>query len=249
MQQQDRFLIAMIGSFIVIAVLLLILQGFSLSFLELFSSKKTETEEIFLQETDEVLEENSTSLASNMLVEEKNSQKNNNYQQIRQEVSQALERIEQQRQTWQEQTDFSMSNSEGITEQKNEVLDKATQEQIAKIEENKAWENNQEENYRQYTGLSSYQVFLKNRKIIQESPPLYKCQNAGQIRVFIQVSQQGFVQKAQIYREKRSENKEEIDHCLQEAALESAYKTLFNPDFSAEDPQAGEIIFIFSKQK
>lgn len=93
------------------------------------------------------------------------------------------------------------------------------------------------------TNISFY---LKNRTegAIGLHNPVYVCQSGGKVVIDITVNRFGDVVSAKINNSKT----EAQDHCLHEAAKQSALLSTFNEDLTAEEKQRGSITYVFVGQ-
>ena len=74
--------------------------------------------------------------------------------------------------------------------------------------------------------------------------PIYKCEGAGQITLAIVVDRSGSLLKA----EPASGLSTTKDRCLEETAIEYAFRTRFNSDPGAPERQGGFLTFVFVSQ-
>jgi hypothetical protein len=234
-KKQDRILIGILSSLSIIAMLILLLQLVSIHQEDALPVLPVAVVEI--QAEDDIESVENSPVASNALSEEKSEEKTNAPKQATKEAKKRPTKTNRPQKENPKQAEKMMQSADGFAQERAETAQQMVEpEQLPK-------KNNQ------YTGLSSYTVFLYSRKIIKESPPIYKCQKGGKIIILIRVNRSGEVVQAQLSKENHLENSEKIDDCLKESAIESAYKTKFNEDSTAERLQNGKIIFIFTAQK
>ena len=233
-KKQDHVLIATLSSLLLMAIFVLLLQLIFISQEDTFLLVSTDVLEF--REEDEMTSVENSSVASNVLSEKKSEEKSNADKKTTKKIN-ATKKKQAQKESI-EKSEKKMKSEDDF----EQIQTETHQKQIIESEQLLQKKN-------QYTGLSSYLIFLQGRKIIKESPPIYKCQKAGKVIILIQVNRFGDVAQAQISKENKLENSEKIDNCLKESAIESAYKTKFNADSTAGRLQNGKIIFIFTAQK
>ncbi len=93
-------------------------------------------------------------------------------------------------------------------------------------------------------GPSTLIYELENRYAVNMPIPVYKCENGGEVKIFIEVSRNGYVSSAKL----DVINSKFFDQCLSDAALKAAKSSKFNVDNSAPEIQQGRIIYTFIPQ-
>lgn len=101
---------------------------------------------------------------------------------------------------------------------------------------------NKDQKETNFQGETFIKYNLKNRHERKLIIPTYKCEGYGKVIVKIVVNQNGKVTKAEII--KSTENND----CLNNAALNSAKKSLFDKNINAPNKQTGTISYTFMKQ-
>lgn len=174
-----------------------------------------------------------THTASNRSSQEEVLEKEN-YKKLRKEVEASMASIEKTLQS------ATKPNSESVASQAESAISTQETEKQQTPQKTQA-----EKSQKSYTGRSLYEVFLLQRKVVKEAPPVYKCQGAAQVLVDIWVNTEGKVTKAKAQMISKSSAE---DDCFLQASMQSAYQTGFNVRKSADNPQKGKIIFTFLAQ-
>ena len=117
---------------------------------------------------------------------------------------------------------------------------------LLSFDENTPIENpkNSDEKVNTFRGKTSIMYDLKNRTGKYLHVPVYKCETGGTVVVNIVVNQKGKVVNANINQKSTTD----FLSCLEEAAINSAYKSFFNTDYNAASRQGGTITYIFRAQ-
>lgn len=110
--------------------------------------------------------------------------------------------------------------------------------------EQKEKPDNNTEKISTFKGKTSIMYDLKNRTGKYLHVPVYKCETGGTVVVNIAVNQKGKVVSASINQKSTTD----FLSCLEEAAINSAYKSFFNTDYNAAARQGGTITYIFRAQ-
>lgn len=119
-------------------------------------------------------------------------------------------------------------------------------EDLLSFDENEKTETpkNTTEKATNFKGKTSIMYELKNRTGKYLHVPVYKCESGGTVVVDIVVNQKGKVINASIDQKSTTD----FLSCLEEAAINSAYKSFFNTDYNAAARQGGTITYIFRAQ-
>ncbi len=108
------------------------------------------------------------------------------------------------------------------------------------IPTNSSEQNTKEESYK---GPSVISYTLKGRKSMSLPIPAYKCMSGGDVSVAIIVNQKGYVVSVRIIDEVSSN-----DDCLRDYAMKAAKQSRFTASSTANDREAGEIVYRFVEQ-
>ncbi len=92
------------------------------------------------------------------------------------------------------------------------------------------------------TGGSGGNYFLGSRKALRKPKPKYNCNENGTVVVVIKVNREGKVVEAKVGRGTTASS------CLTRAAIDAAYRTLWEKDSIADSIQVGKIIYEFQLQ-
>ena len=103
-----------------------------------------------------------------------------------------------------------------------------------------AKENGKHEKDFYFSGSSRINYLLPKRYTRHIPSPLYRCPGKGLIVIDIWVNQSGTVEKASV-----NDSKSTPDQCLIDVALESAFKTRFNSNYSTDLLEKGHISYKF----
>ena len=112
-----------------------------------------------------------------------------------------------------------------------------------KKDEPKPENKKQEKKELNYQGATYIKYNLKNRHDRKLIIPTYKCEGYGKVVVKIVVNKLGKVTKAEIISSSANGS-----DCLNNAALSSAKKSLFDKNINAPDKQTGTISYTFKEQ-
>jgi hypothetical protein len=96
-----------------------------------------------------------------------------------------------------------------------------------------------------YKGATTVSYELGNRRHMFIPVPAYKCQGHGKVVVNITVNRRGYVLKAEIDKNDKTDSQ---DPCLIETAVRDAERSRFNESATAKEPQQGSITYIFFAQ-
>lgn len=94
-----------------------------------------------------------------------------------------------------------------------------------------------------YKGPSVLSWRLDGRRAISLPIPAYKCQGGGDVAVAIIVNRKGYVKAAKVI-----DNRSSSDPCLREYAINAAKRSRFSASSSADERQAGDILYRFIAQ-
>jgi len=94
-----------------------------------------------------------------------------------------------------------------------------------------------------YKGPTNITYNLKDRYVLKQKVPVYKCQGGGKVKVIIVVDQKGYVIKANV-----DAKTSVIDECFINAAVNAASVTRFNRSSKASKHQKGSITYNFVAQ-
>jgi hypothetical protein len=98
-----------------------------------------------------------------------------------------------------------------------------------------------EEQKKRFTGKSNINYFIKNRRDVYVSNPLYTCPKymSGLVVIDIQVDRSGKIVSAKFNKKKSTTQAA----CLIDSTIQAAYETYFNSDSTAPELQKGFITY------
>ncbi len=95
-----------------------------------------------------------------------------------------------------------------------------------------------------YKGPTRIYYNLKGRNHTYLPIPIYMCEGSGKVVLYIEVNQQGDVEKARVIAGESTTS----DPCLIETATETALISRFNPDINSPKIETGTLTYVFVAQ-